>query len=82
MGMFTPLANVSLDTYIARVVPPGRLARVYALQRITVVGAGAVGVFAVAIAIDATSGADVIAMADGWMLLVGLFALARVWFGR
>jgi hypothetical protein len=27
-------------------------------------------------------GVDVIAMAGGWMLLVGLFALARVWFGR
>jgi MFS family permease len=78
MGVFTPLANVSLDTYIARVVPPGRLVRVYALQRITVVGAGAAGVFAVAIAIDATSGADVIAIAGGWMLLVGLLALARV----
>jgi MFS family permease len=81
MGVFTPLANVSLDTYIARVVPAARLARVYALQRITVVGAGAVGVFAVAIAIDATSGAAVIAMAGGWMVAAGLLALAYVLAG-
>jgi hypothetical protein len=35
-GIFTPLANVSMDTHIARVIPADCLARVYTLQRVTV----------------------------------------------
>ena len=78
MGIFTPLANVSMDTHIATVVPGNRLARVYATQRVTVVGASALGVFAVAIGIDATSGAAVIAAAGAWMLLVGILAVIKI----
>jgi MFS family permease len=78
MGIFTPVANVSMDTYIARVIPADRLARVYALQRVTVAAASALGVFAVAAGISATSGPAVIAMAGAWMLLAGLIALIRI----
>jgi len=78
MGIFTPVANVSMDTYIARVIPADRLARVYALQRVTVAAASALGVFAVAAGINATSGPAVIAMAGAWMLLAGLIALIRI----
>src|SRR6266536_3123927 len=78
MGIFTPVANVSMDTYIARVIPADRLARFYALQRVTVAAASALGVFAVAAGINATSGPAVIAMAGAWMLLAGLIALIRI----
>jgi predicted MFS family arabinose efflux permease len=77
MGLFTPLANVSMDTHIATVVPRYRLPRVYALQQITVVAASGLGVFAVAAAIDATSAAPVIAAAGAWMLLTGVLTAAR-----
>jgi MFS family permease len=76
MGIFTPLANVSMDTHIATVVPRHRLPRVYALQRITVAAASALGVFAVAAAIDALSAAPVIAAAGVWMILTGTLAVA------
>jgi len=77
MGIFTPLANVSMDTHIANVVPRHQLPRVYALQRITVAAASALGVFAVAAAIDALSAEPVIAAAGGWMILTGTVAAAR-----
>jgi hypothetical protein len=77
MGIFTPLANVSMDTHIATVVPRHRLPRVYALQRITVAAASALGVFAVAAAIDALSAAPVIAAAGAWMILTGTLAAIR-----
>jgi len=77
MGIFTPLANVSMDTHIATVVPRHQLPRVYALQRITVAAASALGAFAVAAAIDALSAAPVIAAAGGWMILTGTVAAAR-----
>jgi len=73
-GIFTPLANVSMDTHIATVVSGHRLPRVYALQRITVAAASALGVFAVAAAIDAFSAVPVIAAAGAWMILIGLLA--------
>ena len=76
-GIFTPLANVSMDTHIATVVPGHRLPRVYALQRITVAAASALGAFAVAAAIDAVSAAPVIAAAGAWMILTGALAAAR-----
>lgn len=75
MGLFTPLSNVSMDTYIVEVVPPHPLARVYASQRVIVVGASAVGVFAVAVGIDATSGSATIGFAGTWMLILALLAL-------
>ena len=77
MGLFTPLANVSMDTHIAVVVPSDRLHRVYALQQVTVAAASAFGAFAVAVAIDATSAAAVIAAAGAWMLLTGTLAAVR-----
>jgi MFS family permease len=77
-GIFTPLANVSMDTHIAKVTPPGRLSRVYALQRITVAGASALGVFAAAAVINATSGATAIAIAGTWIVLTGLLALLSI----
>jgi transmembrane secretion effector len=80
-GVFTPLANVSMDTHIADVVPSERLSRVYAAQRVTVVGASTLGSFVMAVAINATSGAAVIAIAGTWMLLIGLFALIRISLG-
>jgi hypothetical protein len=73
-GIFTPLANVSMDTHIATVVPGHRLPRMYALQRITVAGASALGVAAVAVAIDAFSPAPVIAAAGAWMILTAALA--------
>jgi MFS family permease len=78
MGVFTPLANVSMDSHIAQVVPRSRLPRVYALQRIAVVGASALGVSAVAAGIDALSASAVIAAAGAWMLLVGVLAATRI----
>ena len=78
MGIFTPLANVSMDAHIAAVVPADRLPRVYALQRVTVVGASAVGAFAVAAGIDASSGAAVVGAAGAWMLLAGTLAALGV----
>lgn len=77
MGIFTPLANVSMDTHIAIVVPRHQLPRVYALQRITVSAASALGVFAVAAAIDALSAAPVIAAAGTWIILTGMLAAVR-----
>lgn len=77
-GVFTPLANVSLDTHIAMVVPRDALVKVYALERVTVVAASALGVYAVATGIELSSGATVVAAAGGWMALVGLVALARL----
>jgi hypothetical protein len=82
MGLFTPFANVSMDTHIATVVPHHRLPRVYALQQITVVAASGLGVFAVAAAIDATSAPAVIAAAGVWMLLTGILAAARTAFPK
>jgi MFS family permease len=82
MGVFTPLANVSMDSHIAETVPRNRLARVYALQRIAVVGASALGVLAIAAGIDALSAQAVIAMAGAWMLLVGALAATRIRSGR
>jgi hypothetical protein len=82
MGLFTPLANVSMDTHIATVVPHHRLPRVYALQQITVAAASGVGVFAVAATIDATSAPPVIAAAGAWMLLTGTLTAARTAFPR
>ena len=78
MGIFTPLANVSMDTHIAAVVPADRLLRVYALQRAAVVGASAVGAFAVAAGIEASSGAVVVGAAGAWMLLAGTLAALGV----
>jgi MFS family permease len=77
MGMFTPLANVSMDAHIATVVPRHRLPRVYALQRITVAAASAAGALAVAAAIDAVSAAPVIAAAGAWMIATAALAAAR-----
>jgi MFS family permease len=77
MGVFTPLANVSMDTHIATVVPRHRLPRVYALQRITVAAASAAGALAVAAAIDAVSAAPVIAAAGAWMIATATLAAAR-----
>jgi hypothetical protein len=77
MGIFTPLANVSMDTHIAHMVPRHRLPRVYALQRITVTGASALGALAVAAAIDAISATAIIAAAGAWILLTGTLAAAR-----
>jgi DHA3 family macrolide efflux protein-like MFS transporter len=77
MGLFTPLANVSMDTHIAAVVPRHRLPRVYALQQTTIAAASALGAFAVAAAIDATSATAVIAAAGTWMLLTGTLAAAK-----
>jgi alkanesulfonate monooxygenase SsuD/methylene tetrahydromethanopterin reductase-like flavin-dependent oxidoreductase (luciferase family) len=82
MGIFTPLANVSMDTHIATVVPRHGLARVYSLQRSTVAAASALGVVAVAAAIDAISAAPVIAAAGGWMILTGTVAAARTCFRK
>lgn len=73
-GIFTPLANVSMDTHIAKVTPAGRLSRVYALQRTTVAAASATGVFAAAAVIDATSGSTAIAIAGTWIAVTGLLA--------
>jgi MFS family permease len=75
MGICTPLANVSMDTYIAQVVPAERLAHVYALQRIVVAGASAAGVFGVAVALEHVGPEAVIAGAGAWMVVVGLVAL-------
>jgi len=77
MGIFTPLANVSMDAHIATVVQPDRLLRVYALQRSVVVGASAAGAFAVAAGIEALSATAVIAAAGAWILLAGMLAAAR-----
>jgi MFS family permease len=77
MGIFTPLANVSMDTHIATVVRRHRLPRVYALQRITVAAASAAGALAVAAAIDAVSAAPVIAAAGAWMIATATLAAAR-----
>jgi hypothetical protein len=77
MGIFTPLANVSMDAHIAAVVPADRLARVYALQRVAVVGASAMGAFAVAAGIEASSG-TVVGAAGAWMLLAGTLAALGV----
>ena len=83
MGIFTPLANVSMDAHIAAVVPADRLARVYALQRVAVAGASAMGAFAVAAGIEASSGTAVIGAAGAWMLLAGaLAALGVGWSAR
>ena len=79
MGIFTPLANVSMDTHIAAVVKPDRLLRVYALQRSVVVGASAAGAFAVAAGIEALSGTAVITAAGTWMLLAGTFSAIGVY---
>jgi MFS family permease len=82
-GIFTPLANVSMDTHIAIVVPRHRLPRVYALQRITVAAASALGAVAAAAAIDAISAEPVIAAAGAWMILTGTLAAARTrWRNR
>ena len=78
MGLFTPLANVSMDAHIAAVVPPDRLSRVYALQRAAVAGASAAGAFAVAAGIAAWSGTAVIGAAGAWMLLAGTLAAVAV----
>jgi DHA3 family macrolide efflux protein-like MFS transporter len=43
VGVCTPLANVTVDAYIARTVDQALLARVYATQRFLVVAAGAAG---------------------------------------
>jgi MFS-type transporter involved in bile tolerance (Atg22 family) len=67
-----------MDTHIARVIPAGRLARVYTLQRVTVAGVSAPGVFAVAVVTDATSGALAIAVAGTAMVLTGLLALLKI----
>jgi MFS family permease len=75
-GIFTPLANVSMDTHIATVVPSHRLPRVYALQRITVAAASALGAVVAAAAIDATSAGPVIAAAGAWMILTATLAAA------
>jgi MFS transporter, DHA3 family, macrolide efflux protein len=77
-GVFTPLANVSMDTHIADTVPLERLSRVYAAQRVTVAVATTLGSFVMAVAISATSGAAAIAIAGAWMLLTALFALTRI----
>jgi hypothetical protein len=77
MGLFTPVANVSMDTYIAATVSAERLVLVYSLQRNVVVGASAVGAFAVAGLLEATSATVAVAAAGGWMIGAGLLALAR-----
>jgi hypothetical protein len=50
---------------------------VYSLQRNVVVGASAVGAFAVAGLLEATSATIAAAAAGGWMIAAGLLALAR-----
>jgi MFS transporter, DHA3 family, macrolide efflux protein len=78
MGLFMPIANVSMDTHIALVTRSENLARVYALQNVVNVGAAALGVFAVAFVIDATSVRTAMAAAGLCVILVGLVALARI----
>jgi MFS family permease len=78
MGVCAPLANVSMDTYIARIVRADVLGRVYSLQRMVVVGANSLGVVLAGWLLDGMDSGTVLSLAGGWMILTALGALARV----
>jgi hypothetical protein len=78
MGVFTPMANVSMDAYLAKTVPADYLGRVYALFRVVVVGASALGAFGVAALITTTSARTAMSACALWMVATALAGFAYV----
>jgi MFS transporter, DHA3 family, macrolide efflux protein len=66
-GVCTPLANVTIDAYIARTVDHAVLARAYAAQRFLVVAAGAAGLPAAALLISDLGAGTAVALAGGFI---------------
>src|SRR6266498_1886349 len=66
-GICTPLANVTIDAYIARTVDQAMLARTYATQRFLVAAAGAAGLPAAALTISHLGTPITLAVAGGFI---------------
>jgi MFS family permease len=75
VGVCTPLANVTIDAYIARTVDQAMLARTYATQRFLVVAAGAAGLPVAALLIGRIGAAAALAVAGGFMACAAAAAL-------
>ncbi len=78
-GICTPLANVTIDAYIARTVDQAMLARTYATQRFLVAAAGAAGLPAAALTISHLGTPITLAVAGGFITCAAtLTACGRV----
>lgn len=69
VGVCTPLANVTIDAYIAQALPQHVLARTYAAQRSLVVAAGAAGLPAAAYLIAHGSTTTALTLAGSLMIV-------------
>jgi hypothetical protein len=67
-----------MDTHIARVIRPAAWPGCTRSNALRSPGASALGVFAVAVVIDATSGARAIAITGTAMVLTGLLGLLKI----
>jgi DHA3 family macrolide efflux protein-like MFS transporter len=77
VGVCTPLANVTIDAYIARTVDEALLARAYATQRFLVVAAGAAGLPAAAILVRHLGPGPALALAGAFITCAAAAALGR-----
>jgi MFS family permease len=78
MGLFAPLANVSMDAYIARTISRELLGRVYAFQRMVVVGANTAGLVGAGWALGVLPAGAVLAASGVWITGIGLTGLVRI----
>jgi len=77
VGVCTPLANVTVDAYIARTVDQALLARVYATQRFLVVAAGAAGLPVAALFIRHLGAGAALTLAGAFITCAAVAALIR-----
>jgi GrpB-like predicted nucleotidyltransferase (UPF0157 family) len=75
LGVCTPLANVTIDAYIAHTLAPQILARTYTAQRFLVVGAGAAALPAAASLINHAGPAVTLAIAAAAITAAAITAL-------
>ena len=75
LGVCTPLANVTIDAYIAHTLAPQILARTYTAQRFLVVGAGAAALPAAASLINHAGPAVTLAIAAAAITTAAITAL-------
>jgi predicted MFS family arabinose efflux permease len=77
VGVCTPLANVTVDAYIARTVDQALLARVYATQRFLVVAAGAAGLPVAALFIRHLGAGAALTLAGAFITCAAVAALIQ-----
>jgi DHA3 family macrolide efflux protein-like MFS transporter len=78
IGIWTPLANVTIDAHIARAVDQTMLARTYATQRLLVVAAGAAGLPTAALTVSHLGTPAALATAGGFITCAATITACRL----